>query len=277
MGNEAALLKLALDELGITLIRDLKAGGQKTVHLVDHEGVSRVLKLVEIPAAEPNALERARREVALLAGTEHANVVKVVSPLTELGNPVRGAAWMEEFLDGGDLSDFLGGPWPAAEVREMGIAVSAGLSALHLQQVVHRDLSASNVRRLADGTYKVMDPGFAKHTLRTGLTVGGQPGTRGFMTPEHLQAYTGPTAASDVFAVGQLMYFAATGFAPYPYKGDDAEYITRLSAGHYTPLAQVRSDYPAELLAVIERALHPQPARRYRNGDALRVALEGTK
>ena len=120
-----------------------------------------------------------------------------------------------------------------------------------------------------------MDPGFAKHTLRSGLTVGGQPGTRGFMTPEHLQAYSGsPTAASDVFGCCALVYLAATGHPPVPYKGDDFEYLQRLRTAQHIPLQDARPDLPNGLVAVVERGLHPQPARRYRNGDALQRAFE---
>lgn len=274
MGNSINLLDAACYRLGLTVLQELKAGGQKTVHLVEYGGHKQVLKLVEISVAEPTALERVRREVQLLADTEHPNVVDVESSLIELGDPVAGAAWLEEYLDGEDLSDSLGSAWSAEDVLRMGLAVSAGLAALHKQQVVHRDLSANNVRRLSDGTFKIMDPGFAKHALRIGLTVGGQPGTRGFMTPEHLQAYTGPTPASDVFAVGQLMYFAAAGVAPFPYFGDDADYITRLGSGDYIPLVRLHPDFPAKLLDVISNALHSQSARRYRNAARLHEALE---
>lgn len=269
-----SLLDVACRKLELTLVAQLKRGGQKRVHLVDRGGQRQVLKLVEIGSADPTVLQRAHREVELLAKTNHPNVVQVVSELFELGDPVVGAAWLEEYLDGQDLSDHLGTPWESSEIRRMGIDVAAGLSALHKQKVVHRDLSANNVRRLSNGTYKVMDPGFAKHTLRSGLTVGGQPGTPGFMTPEHLQAYSGPTPASDVYAVGQLMYFAATGRLPVPWLGDDADYIARLADGKFQPIEDSRPDFSPELSKVISRALHHHPVRRYRNGDLLRDALE---
>lgn len=272
-----SLLKLACQQLNLTVVSALKAGGQKTVHLVQCDGKQQVLKLVEIGSNDPSVLQRARREVELLASTDHTNVVRVESELIELGDPVAGAAWLEEYLDGHDLSAHLGAAWAdPEEVRRLGLGVSAGLGALHQQKVVHRDLSANNVRRLSDGTYKVMDPGFAKHTLRSGLTVAGQPGTPGFMTPEHLQSYSGPTPASDVYALGGLMYCAATGNLPIPWLGDDADYIKRLAEGSYVPIADIRNGFPPGLADVIQRALHPHPVRRYRNGDRFREALEAS-
>ena len=271
------LLAIACEKMDLTVIRALKSGGQKTVHLVRHGGSEKVLKLVEVGSTDPTGLKRAHREVELLANTHHENVVKVESALVELGDPVAGAAWLEEYLDGDDLSAYLGPRWSPSEVLQMGCQVALGLGALHMANVVHRDLSSNNVRRLSNGTYKVMDPGFAKHTLKSGLTVGGQPGTPGFLTPEHLQAYSGPTPASDVYAVGQLMYFAATGSLPIPWLGDYADYVARLSSGRYVPIENIRTDFPEPLVSVIRRTLHPHPVRRFRNGQLLGEALEVIK
>ncbi|MDT3344259.1 serine/threonine protein kinase [Microbacterium aquilitoris] len=270
------LLSYACAQLGAEPLRSLVQGGQKQVHVVKHQdGTESVLKLIDLGlAADPAALERARREVMLLQSISHPNVVGVTSDLQTIGEPPIAVFWLEQFLDGSDLR-YSGSHWPAADLVALGTDVAAGLSALHFKKVIHRDLSPGNIQRLSSGKFVVMDPGFAKHTLRSGLTVGGQPGTRGFMTPEHLQAYSGsPTAASDVFGCCALVYFAATGQSPVPYKGDDYEYLKRLRTADHIPLRDARPDLPDALLAVVERGLHPQPARRYRNGEALHRAFE---
>lgn len=270
------LLEGACRVLNVKPVRSLFEGGQKKVHVVEREnGEQLVLKLIDLgQAPDPAALERARREVDLLRTVDHVNVVKVVSDLHELGSPTIAATWLEEFLDGADLRHSLGTGWTAERLKQLGFQIASGLGALHELRVIHRDLSPGNVRCLANDSVKLMDPGFAKHTLRSGVTVGGQPGTPGFMTPEHLQAFSGaPTPASDVFGCGALVYFAATGMPPVPYKGDDAEYMQRLRVAQHAPLASLRPDLPADLVAVVERALHPQPARRFRNGAALADAV----
>lgn len=266
----------ACTALGVTPLRPLFDGGQKKVHVVlDAHGQEKVLKLIDLgQAADPAALERARREVDLLKGIDHPNLVKVVSDLKEIGSPTLAAAWLEEHLDGADLRHSVGTGWTADQLAKLGLEVASGLGALHSRHVIHRDLSPGNVRCLGDGSFKILDPGFAKHTLRSGVTVGGQPGTPGFMTPEHLQAFSGaPTPSSDVFGCGALVYFAASGAPPIPYKGNDAEYMQRLRVAQHVPLKDVRGDLPDDLLDVIERALHAQPARRYRNGSALAAAF----
>ena len=270
------LLHEACSRLDVAPARALVHGGQKQVHVVTHtDGTEGVLKLIDLGlAADPAALERARREVDLLKSIDHSNVVAVRSDLQLLGNPPVAVFWLEEFLDGKDLR-YCGSGWPIEHLLALGRDVAAGLGALHAQKVIHRDLSPGNIQRLTSGKFVVMDPGFARHTLRSGLTVGGQPGTRGFMTPEHLQAYSGaPTAASDVFGCCALVYLAATGQSPVPYKGDDYEYLKRLRSAEHIPLRVTRPDLPDRLVAVVERGLHAQPARRYRNGGALQRAFE---
>ncbi len=270
------LVQAACAELGAAVVRPLVQGGQKQVHVVSlSDGTESVLKLIDLGmATDPSALERARREVGLLKSIEHPNVVAVRSDLQQIGDPPVAVYWLEEFLEGSDLR-FSGSRWPEQHLRTLGADVAAGLSALHAKGVIHRDLSPGNVQKLTSGKFVVMDPGFAKHTLRSGLTVGGQPGTPGYMTPEHLQSFSGsPTAASDVFACCALVYLAATGQSPIPYKGDENEYLQRLRTAQHSALQDVRPDLSDALVSVVERGLHPQPARRYRNGSALQRAFE---
>lgn len=273
---DESLLEEARKVLGVGFIRQLRGGAQKAVQLVRRGTEDQVLKVVPLDGSPPDALRRAEREVELLGSLDSPYVVKVASPLVELGNPVQGAAWLEEYLDGTDLSSHLfTRQWPWEESKTLGLHVAHGLAVAHKAKVVHRDLSAGNVRRLASGDYKVMDFGFARHTLRSGLTVAGQPGTPGYASPEHLHSYSGaPTAASDVFAAGILMYVALTQQFPIPYGGDDADYARRLLQVEMADLAQLRPDLTGESVALVRRCLHPQPARRYLNGSRLADALE---
>jgi serine/threonine protein kinase len=276
---DAALVAEAVTALGLTDLGPIGAtGGQKAVRLVEKGGLQSVLKVVAVNLVTPEALKRAEHEVDLLARLANPNVVSVESGLVELGIPVHGAAWVEEYLDGQDLGALVGSRhWTWTEAREMGMGVANGLAAGHAESVIHRDLSANNVRRLTSGTYKVLDFGVARHTLRTGVTVAGQPGTPGYFTPEHLNSYSGkPMKMSDVWQVGNLMYYALAGELPYPYRGDEWEYASRLHAGSMMDLATLRPDLTPQQLAVVRRAMHPQPARRFLDGAALRDELVRT-
>lgn len=275
MPVDEELVGEAASVLGVKVVRDLRSGGQKTVRLVLRGAEELVMKVIALESGAPDALRRAQREVDLLQSVDDEHVVKVASDLAELGEPVRGAAWLEQYLEGQDLGELVDAEWPWDEVAEMAVDVARGLSALHAVKVVHRDLSANNVRRLGNGQYVVMDPGFARHTLRSDLTIGAQPGTPGFLSPEHLLAYSAvPTAASDVFCVGILMFLTLTGHLPIPFTGDAAEYISRLARVETLKLEAFRTDLPDEVVDLVERCMHPQPARRFRNGQRLREALE---
>jgi serine/threonine protein kinase len=270
-----SLVAMALTALGVTDDRALRPGGQKAVRLVRRGTERLVMKVIPVPSSTADALRRAEREVELLRSLQDPHVVRVVSDLAELGEPVSGAAWLEEYLDGDDLGSHLGPQWPWEETAVMGLHVARGLAAGHAKSVVHRDLSANNVRRTSDGTYKVMDFGFARHTLRSGLTIAGQPGTPGFLSPEHLHTYSGaPTAASDVFCVGILMFTALAGELPIPWEGDDATYIRNLMEVRVPNLAAIRPDLSTAQVRLVERCLHRQPARRFLNGQRLAEAIE---
>jgi serine/threonine protein kinase len=275
---DPALISEACIELGVSDVREIGApGGQKVVRQVVRGGDDLVMKVVALRSSAPTTLKRAEREVELLKSLTSPHVVRVESDLVTIGAPVRGAAWLEEFLDGGDLTAHLDPQWSWTEAADLGYQVADGLAAGHAAGVIHRDLSPNNVRRLSTGTYKVMDFGFARHTLRTGITVAGagQPGTPGFLSPEHLNAYSGvPMPASDVFGVGILMYAALTGELPIPYNGDDADYIRRLGRVEIADIGIKRPDLKPNQLAIVRRMLHPQPARRFLNGRKLADALE---
>jgi eukaryotic-like serine/threonine-protein kinase len=267
-----------MDELGVTDVRELRAGGQKTVRLVNRAGNELVMKVISLESGAPDTLRRAQREVELLQEINSNHAVKVASGLVELDDPIRGVAWLEEYLNGEDLSDLLGAAWDWNEAKAMALDVAEGLRELHAVDVVHRDLSANNVRRTSDGRYVVMDPGFARHTLRSGLTVGGQPGTPGFLSPEHLQSFSGvPMPASDVFCLGILVFYALTGQAPIPFTGDMSDYLTRLFRVEAHDVEDFRDDLGADVVVLVRRMLHPQPARRHRNGERLKEALEALR
>jgi eukaryotic-like serine/threonine-protein kinase len=275
MPVDQQLIDDAAAALSVTVVEALKEGGQKTVLLVERAGERFVMKVIATGSTLPDALKRATREVELLKSIDHPNVVKVASDLMELGETPDGVAWLEEHLDGEDLSDALTERWDWDATKAMALDVARGLSAMHDVKVVHRDLSTNNIRQVTDGRYVVMDPGYARHTEKSQLTGHGQPGTPGFLSPEHLQAYSGaPTAASDVFCVGILMQLALTTELPIPYTGNQGDYAARLAAVTVNDIETARTDLDAPVLEAVRRCLHPQPARRFRNGSRLADALE---
>lgn len=106
------------------------------------------------------------------------------------------------------------GPWPVESVRALGAGLAEALEAIHAAGLVHRDLKPSNVLIAPDGP-RVVDFGISLATESTALTRAGTIlGTPGFMAPEQLTDGS-VTPATDVFAFGAVLTYAATGTGPF--------------------------------------------------------------
>ncbi len=273
---DQAVIDIVAREIGVDNLVRLREGGQKYVakgRAAHGDTVLKIVSLVGVGNAE-ELLRRATREVELLSDVDHPNIVRIQQPLTAIGDPIVAVAWLEEYLDGEDLTDRLGVPWSWSDVRAFGLDLARGLQVLHQRSVVHRDLSPNNVRCLRRGSYVLMDPGYARHLSRSTLTVFGQPGTPGYLSPEHL-SQNGPMPASDVFCVGILMFAALTGDIPFALTADMAAYQIALRTQPATSIRVLRPDIPADAASVIDRCLDLQPARRFLDGGELAAAIEG--
>jgi predicted Ser/Thr protein kinase len=120
-----------------------------------------------------------------------------------------------EYIDGPTLAEVVaaGGPLQRAELDQLGVTMAAALTGIHGTGVIHRDLKPSNVLLSRMGP-RVIDFGIASAVDAIRLTADGQAlGTPTYMAPEQLEGR--PTPASDVFAWGGVMAFAATGRRPF--------------------------------------------------------------
>lgn len=269
------LIKSVVAGLGVESVTPLTQGGQKIVLKAMLANRNVVVKVVLLPTG-PMAgiiLERARREVELLASIDSDHVVKVVSESVEIGSRPDAVAWAEEYLDGGDLSASMTVKWTDDEVFRLLADCASGLQACHDLDVVHRDISPGNIRRLSSGRYVIMDPGLARHLEKTALTGVFQPGTPGFRSPEHVPGGD-PMPASDIFSLGILAFMTRTARFPVDPTGTEATYYARLTNGQAPPIKSVEANVGDELAQVIDRCLQRQSARRYLDGAELSIALQ---
>jgi serine/threonine-protein kinase len=273
---DASILAAAEAALGIRNLSLFVSGGQKVVGTADSAKGRVIVKIIELlPPNAAIALERARREVAVLEAIDHPNVVRVESGLHELGSPTAAVCWLEEQLDGVDLNGLPGGRGDWDTVAKMASDVLAGLTAFHQNSVVHRDLSPRNIRRLSSGDHKVMDPGIARLILETTITGAFDPGTPGYMSPEHVSPVTRPSYASDVFAVGVLMYEGLAGQSPVPFVGDFPDYARRLRESQAPSVGLIRTDLTAQQIEFVDTCLQRQLARRFLDAQEALEALGG--
>ncbi|MFE5240883.1 MULTISPECIES: serine/threonine-protein kinase [unclassified Streptomyces] len=170
------------------------------------------------------------------------------------GNP----AWLAtEYVPGLSLQEAvaLHGVWGEPAVRGLGAALAEALAAVHAEDLVHRDLKPSNVLLAPDGP-RVIDFGISAAADDTALTETGMViGTPGFIPPEQLRnERSGP--AGDVFALGAVLTYAATGAGPF---GGGAAHAVNYRVVHQDP--DLRGLPPA-LAAVVARCLAKDPGER---------------
>ncbi|GGN95964.1 hypothetical protein GCM10011579_096960 [Streptomyces albiflavescens] len=163
-----------------------------------------------------------------------------------------------EYIAGPALSDAVArcGRLPVPAIRALGAGLARALGAVHTARILHRDLKPGNVLLTADGP-RLIDFGIAQAFDATALTATGLLiGTPGYMSPEHLTGSNALVPASDVFCLGAVLCFAATGRGPFDDE-EPASVLYRIASG-----AADLSELPPLLHDVVTRCLRPDPAAR---------------
>ncbi|GAB3152924.1 serine/threonine-protein kinase [Micromonospora sonneratiae] len=240
---------------GYQLRARLGAGGMGQVYLSFTPGGRPVaLKIIRQEYANDRDFrERFAREVR---AAQRVNGV-YTAQLLDAG-PDAPTPWLAStYVPGPTLLDTVRthGPLPVASVRPLVTAVALSLQAIHAADVVHRDLTPRNVMLAADGP-RVIDFGIARAVDTTHVTISHTPvGTPAFMAPEQANGER-VTPAADVFSLGAVAYFAATGRSAF----GDGNYLSVLRR-----VADAKADLtgcPPELRPLIEACLVRNPADR---------------
>ena len=156
----------------------------------------------------------------------------------------------------------------AGEVTSIGIDLCRALAAVHGEGLVHGDVKAQNVMREKGGRIVLMDFGAGR---AQGADAAGVAGTPMYLAPEVL-AGAPPTPASDLYSLGILLFHLLTN--TFPYRAVDIETLRAAHAdGERMFLRDRRPDLPHALVQSIERAIDPDPARRFATAGAMERAL----
>jgi hypothetical protein len=233
----------------------LGAGGMGRVYL----GYSRAGRAVAVKvihpqlAQDPEFRQRFGREVAAARAVSGMYTAAVVAAGLNDDPPWLATA----FVPGPCLSDVVSahGPLPETAIWRLAAGLAEALSAVHECGLVHRDLKPANVLLAADGPH-VIDFGISRALDGTSVTATGMVvGTPGYMSPEQAEgAQAGP--AGDVFSLGCVLAYAATGNAPFG-GGSAASVLYRVVRTH-PDLTGV----PGKLRDVIMACMAKDPAQR---------------
>ncbi|MEV7429536.1 protein kinase [Nocardioides sp. NPDC092400] len=176
-----------------------------------------------------------------------------------------------ELVDGQPLSALLreGEPLDPDAVRQLLGQVADAVAAAHAAGIVHRDIKPANLLVTPDRTVKITDFGIARAADGIGMTQTGQVmGTPQYLSPE--QARGNPaTPASDVYALGVVAFEMLAGRRPFQADSPVATALAHLN----DPVPDLPDSVPADLAAVVRRALAKDPAERYADASALAAAL----
>jgi serine/threonine-protein kinase len=272
------------------LIAVLARGGMGIVYLALVRGPGGFNKLFVVKelkrhfAEDPLLVSMFLEEARLSAKLNHPNVVQAM----EVGSEAERHYIAMEYLEGQSLHRILQrgrrnqAPMPLR--HQLGILASV-LEGLHYAHnlvdldgtalnLVHRDVSPSNVFVTFDGQVKVLDFGLAKaldssHQTRTGML----KGKVAYMAPE--QAEGRPAGRqTDIFATGVILWEAVAERRLWADAGNDLKILHALVNRRVPSLASVRPDAPEELLRIVDKAMAIEPADRYADAKEMQADLE---
>jgi serine/threonine-protein kinase len=272
-----------------SVLKHLASGGMAEVLLARTDGIEGferhvVLKRIRGEhAKDKRFMQMFVDEARLAASLHHQNIVQV----HDIGEANGEYFFAMEYVHGEDLRKLLSAVSKARTHMPLGYvcavvsAAAAGLHYAHERRdnhkrplnIVHRDVSPSNILIGYDGAVKVVDFGIAKAALRQVETRSGSlKGKVSYMSPEQCKGEE-LDRRSDVFALGVLLYELAT--TTRLFKGDNDYLVMDAIVNGKVPLPRVRRpDLPNELSAIIMRALATDRERRYQTADELRLALD---
>ncbi len=259
------------------IVAPIGAGGMAHVYRAVHTQLNRrvAIKILRRDLALGAEFpDRFRREARAVAGLRHPHIVQVFDFDSTGPQPYI----VMELLEGGSVRDLLneaaarGDRLSLDETARIVADALEGLAHAHAAGIIHRDLKPGNLLLSRDGRAVLTDfgiavvPDDAAHTATGALM-----GTLAYMAPEQgLKGTAG--VASDVYAMGVILYELATGRVPF--EGDTP--LGTLMKHVNEPLPDPRSlnpELPEPVAAVIERALAKDPANRFPSADAMRTAL----
>jgi serine/threonine-protein kinase len=258
------------------VVSRLGSGGMADVYLAEDQllGRSLAVKVLHHHFAEDQEfVERFRREASSAAGLSHPNIVAIFDR-----GEWDGTYYIAmEYVPGRSLKELVREQGPLEPVVAIDIVTQILQAArfAHARGVIHRDLKPHNVILDEEGRARVTDFGIAQAGASDMTMTGSIMGTAQYLSPEQAQGHA-VSAASDLYAVGVILYELLTGVVPFD--GDTAVAIAfkQVSAQPFPP-SVANPAVPAVLDEIVLRALAKDPTARYAGAEEFILALQAAR
>ena len=257
------------------VLHRLGQGGMGVVYKARHRRLHRnvALKMFR-PGRIPTAREisRFQTEAEAIARLQHPNIVQIFEVGQADGLPYLAL----ELADRGTLSEQLKKyPFAPRAAAELIQTLAGAVHHAHDRNIIHRDLKPSNVLFTHEGTPKLTDFGLAKlleedpDSPRDATRTGEPIGTPRYMSPEQATGrHDGIGPATDVYALGTLLYECLTGQVPFV-ATSVVETLQRIHTEEPLSPRRLQPAIPRDLETICLHCLHKEPTRRYASAQAL--------
>jgi serine/threonine protein kinase len=260
------------------VVREIGRGGMGVVFLARDVALHRLVAIKVLRyecASSEEHRERFRREARMTARLSHPNIVPVHS-FGETQTDAYDAPLVHivmKYVDGESLAVRMRRErqLPAAEVQRIVRDLALALESAHRDGVIHRDLKAENIL-LERGTGRAMLTDFGVALLRSLDPVRSDSarafGTPHYMSPEQAAGELDIDGRSDIYSLGVLAYYMASGDLPFDGRTFEALAAKHIAVAH-TPLAKLAPAFPSALADAIERCLRKDRSDRWHSGREL--------